>query len=285
MENVMEDMRATQEQLADAQALVQQKERALLEKEAKLGLVNQQVINHVLVNNVNSHVNSSSLNTATVKENLIKLWATLNTSPEEKITMLLSLFDCVQGPVSADDGTPTALCPAFINKYLEIEAKLTARMPINKLLAHKQLLEFKLKNAQALANNTANTTEYEANAKVVAILTQELVDLVQLLNASIRAYEEEHKESYFFASPGVTINEENNTTHTFAAEGASPGGKLSFSPGGRRPQAAGGAQMSKTGRNTMSPTGSGAAVGGGNGGSNRLGASAPLNGNRLFNKQ
>lgn len=310
MEKVLEEMRATQQELEDAQVMVQQKERALLEKESKLGLVSHQLMNKVLVNNVHSHVNTSNLNTTMVKENLNKLWSTLNTTAEEKISVLLSLFDCVQGPVSADDSTPTALSPAFINKYLEIEAKLTARIPISKLLTHKQLLEFKLRNAQAMMSNTNNTSDYEANAQVVGILNQELIDLVQLLNASIRAFEEDYKESYFYSSSsstatasaasgsgggqsgGVTINEDRNTTHMIP-------GKLTISPGGRRPAptaaAVAGAGGGGSGRHAMSPTATGnynnnngsPAAGGGS--RLNLSASAPSNssGNshRLFNNK
>ncbi len=291
IEGVLEELRDAQEQLAENQTLLQQKERLLLEKEAKLGVVNQQVLNTVLVNNVNSHVDSSGMSTNSMKDNLKKLWATLDTSPEEKLAMMISLFDCVQGPVSAENATPTALSPALINKYIEIEAKLTARLPINKLLTHKQLLEFKLKNAQVIMNNAANTVDYEANSKICAMLSQELVDLNALLNVSLTAYQEDHRESYFYSPPGVTINENKNTTHILpSASSPSAGGAPAHALGSTAPAAG-------TRKFTVSPS-SGAGKSNGNSGAMKMSSApasgagssrgmgnAPLSGSRLFSKQ
>ena len=83
-----------------------------------------------------------------------------------------------------------------------------------------------------MQNNSTNTTEMENHSKICSILQQELVDLNQLLNASIKAYEEEHKESYFYQPHGVTINEHKNTTHHLRH--ASPQGSPSTNAAGSR---------------------------------------------------
>ena len=184
----------------------------LLEKETKIGLLSKKEQNALEIST------NPQMNTTTMKENLMKLWSMLNTPVEEKVTQLIELFDQISPYIPPINSTTTMpqtlypLAPTFVNKYLEIESKLSGRLPITKLLTHKQYLAFKYKNIHSQINS--NNPNQDTNTKLLHVLQQELSELNNLLANSIKAYEDEFKESYYTTGTN-TNNVTNNNSNEY----------------------------------------------------------------------